>query len=167
MKEAWKIIDKTHEISSEGRVRNIKTNHILAAWSHTTGYPMVRLSFKGKGMRIHRLVAEAFISNPEKKKTVNHKNGIKTDNHVSNLEWASQSENNIHARKIGLNKNVGENHNFAKLTYKQVVRIRAMYKPGKTRYSKATMSQAKIAKKFGVTQTVISDIIRNKSWRSS
>lgn len=161
MKEVWKRIDAIHEVSSHGRIRNIETERVLKPWIHTTGYPMIRLSFKGRAMRIHRLVAESFIENPLEKKTINHRNGIKTDNRVSNLEWATQTENNIHARKFGLNRGV------RKLTYEQVLRIRQLYAPGKTRYHKATMSQAKLAIKFGVTQTVIGDIIRNKSWRDS
>lgn len=70
----------------------------------TTGYLSVFLCKNNKTFNklVHRLVAEAFIPNPENKRTINHKNGIKTDNRVDNLEWNSYSENVLHAYKTGL-----------------------------------------------------------------
>ena len=68
------------------------------------GYPALSLNNcrKIRRARVHRLVAEAFIPNPESKRTVNHKNGIKTDNRVENLEWATHSENHLHSyRELG------------------------------------------------------------------
>lgn len=62
----------------------------------------LRKNNKLKGASIHRLVAKAFIPNPENKKTVNHKNGNKLDNRVQNLEWATQSENNLHCIRAGI-----------------------------------------------------------------
>ena len=66
--------------------------------SNSCGYLVVNVcKSKSKLVRVHRLVAEAFIPNPENKRTVNHKNGIRSDNRVENLEWATDSENNQHS----------------------------------------------------------------------
>jgi hypothetical protein len=69
------------------------------------GITMTNQSGKRKRYGIHRLVAQAYIPNPENKPQINHINGIKTDNRVSNLEWCTQRENNIHALRTGLRNN--------------------------------------------------------------
>ena len=80
-----------------GADRSIKSR-VIKPYGDNHGYHSVSLSKNGKVRKhkVHRLVAEAFISNPENKPTVNHKNEIRTDNHVSNLEWATYKENNDH-----------------------------------------------------------------------
>lgn len=107
----WKKIiynndELNYSISENGDVRNDKTNYILTN-SLQNGYYSVRLSVKpnvGKHFRINRLVAQAFVPNPENKAFVNHIDGNKLNNNKENLEWVSPSENSVHAYNTGLRK---------------------------------------------------------------
>ena len=108
--EIWKDIDWyewRYQVSNLWRVKSLikwnwSTERILSSWLNKTRYQGVIL-IKNKELKnfsIHRLVALTFIENMEDKLEVNHKNGIKTDNRVENLEWCTRSENIKHKFKI-------------------------------------------------------------------
>lgn len=94
-----------YKISNKGRLINSR-NSEKATRIDADGYLKVDLYDRGyrKTMRVHRLVADAFIPNPANKPEVNHKDGNKHNNTTDNLEWTTSSENMIHAYKEGLAK---------------------------------------------------------------
>ena len=106
----WKWIagyEGLYQVSDHGHVKSFvksKNGRELKPIVQATGYLAVSLYKDGRAVifNIHRLVAEAFIPNPEEKPTVNHKFGVTTDNRASELEWATYGENNAHAYKTGL-----------------------------------------------------------------
>lgn len=108
MEEIWKVIDNypNYEVSNAGLVRNKNSGKILQQTIGREGrYLNVYLSNNGveNTQRVHRLVAKAFIPNPEDKPQVNHINGNRFDNTIANLEWCTSKENNMHAVQTGLN----------------------------------------------------------------
>jgi hypothetical protein len=90
-----------YQITSDGKVYSIRTKRVLRTQYNQNGYGWIQLStnYAKKNFYIHQLVAIHFIENPENKPYVNHKNGIKSDNCVENLEWVTNSENIIHYYK--------------------------------------------------------------------
>lgn len=122
MRKIWKDIkgfDGKYKISNFGEVMSIdygktKKSKLLTPKQHHTGYLLVRLCYGDgrmpKNRTIHSLVAEAFIPNPENKRCVNHKDGNKTNNNVTNLEWNTHKENCQHAIKTGLRDPHKNNH---------------------------------------------------------
>ena len=150
----WKQIKdfEDYEISDNGEVRSLKYKNkiLLKGRLSKDGYLRVSLRKGGKAyeFKIHRLVATAFIPNPKNKSTVNHINGDKTCNKVTNLEWATREEQMQHAYKLGLKKPGNCSHK--KLTNEQVLEIREIYKAHSKEYGMLAL-----ARKYKVSEATI------------
>ena len=111
--EIWKTIPNTFnllEVSNYGRVRSLMRGkpYVLKTQINRKGYHKIRVTIKRmrKSYSVHRLVAQAFLDNPENLPQVNHKDGNKNNNNVENLEWISNKDNAHHAIENGLWTNV-------------------------------------------------------------
>jgi len=165
LKMKWKeYIKDNYEVSEVGLVRSIKANRqttVLKTRIDRYGYEIVTLWVAGKALtrKIHRVVAEAFIPNPNNLETVNHLDGDKLNNNVENLEWLSASENQKEAFRTGLQV-IGENRvagRPVKLTEKDVLEIRSLIDSG--------CGNSEIGHLFGVTCGCIYSIRMRKSWK--
>lgn len=147
------------EISKEGVIRNKHTFKIKSQYVSDTGYYMISVSQnnKSKPYRVHRLLAQTFISNPHNKPEVNHKDGNKLNNSLGNLEWVTHLENMQHAFKSGIANNTGVKNGMSKLTPNKVKKIKLMLSRG--------ISQYKIAKEIGdISRSAILKIHLGKTW---
>ena len=163
--EEWKWIhsyEGLYQISTKGRVKSfISGKATLLKTSEHNRYIRVMLFKDGEPKRglVHRLVAEAFIPNPENKPQVDHIDSNKTNNCVENLRWATGSENTLYAIEAGVVK-IGADKSGAKLTEEDVKYIRAHYIPGHTEFG-----QNALARKLGVTRHTICQVLDGKTWK--
>lgn len=145
--EQWKTVSLAprYEVSNLGRIRHGTTLVVKTVDSLSSEYPKTQLWVKGckKNFLIHRLVADAFIPNPEGKPFVNHKDANKSNNIASNLEWATPFENYYHAACHG---KMGK-----RLTVEDVAQMRALHQQG--------MSKAALSRTFGIARTSVRRII--------
>lgn len=169
IQENWlpiKGFEGRYEISDLGRVLNIKTQTFKKPTITKNGYNYILLwrNNKFKHQLMHRLLAIHFIPNLENKPQVNHKDGIKLNNSLSNLEWVTHQENAIHAYKNGLtpkppgnNKKGIEIYN-AKVTESEVMDIRRLFADGK-------YTQKELGIIYGMTRSGIQRITKRITWK--
>lgn len=164
-KEKWKILNdfSCYYVSSYGRLLNKNRNTIVKPSNSGKGYLLyhLRCNNKKRDVCAHTLVLEHFWGPAKKGYECNHKDGNKKNNNINNLEWVTKSENHKHAFLTGLNKPPGSfrgsKHPLTKLTEKQVLLIRELYKD-------TNLKQIEIAKLFNVHKQVIYSIINRKTW---
>lgn len=143
-------------VTTDGRVfrgeRELKKN------KGTVGYTTVNIKYNNgerKVKFVHRLVAEAFIPNPENKPIVNHMNLVKKDNRVENLEWVTAKENNQHAHDNGAFRTDGASHNS--IFHVDVIhRICKLIQEGRRTID--------IIKLMGVPKYLVDDIRKKRIW---
>jgi len=143
-------------IYSDGRCYN----HKRRRWSHEknvpnhNGYILIGKNF------LHRMIAKEWIPNPDNHPYVNHKNGIKTDNRIENLEWCTQKHNVRHAYATGLIvMGKGEKASNVKLSDAEVIEVRRLYAEGVTQQKIAEMLNNK------VTRGAIARITNKNNWK--
>jgi hypothetical protein len=130
-----------------------------------SGYCITKLCIDGKCLnrKIHRLVAEAFIPNPEGKEQVNHIDGNKENNSVENLEWVTRSENIKHAFSTGLMTNdhlKGSNNKLSKVDEATVIEIRHLYDNKLVRFTDILNAYPQVSK------SMLQDIIKRRTWKN-
>ena len=162
--EVWRSVEGfegIYEVSNHGRLKNKKRIRKLSrSGGRNRDYLFIILHKKNpvltKNQSIHRLVAKAFIPNPENKTEVNHKDGNKLNNHYSNLEWCTRKENAQHASNARLLWNDGIHFN-AKLNLKTVFKIKRELSKG--------IRQCDIARKYKIEPMTIQAISCGRSWK--
>lgn len=174
LNENWRDIPKFegyYQVSDLGNVRGCDRfvahpkggklflkSRVLKSSLNSNGYPFVALSLlgKSKSIPIHKLVALTFLGGRPEGFDINHKDGNKLNSSVDNLEYCTRLENIHHAKALGLNNSIGENHARAKLKDSDIPAIRARLAIGHTQIS--------IAKDYGVNHKAIGCIKSGKNW---
>jgi hypothetical protein len=173
MTEIWKDIEEykgLYQVSNNGRIKSLERvvdgklgskrlilEQILVPLKLTRGYLGVRLykDHKGKTFKIHRLVAKAFIENVDKQEQINHKDGVKSNNNVVNLEWVSNRVNMNHALENNLVSSGTKRHNAA-LNKELLSTIQPLLNCG--------LTSCQISLIFGLDRFPMSKIITGKAY---
>jgi hypothetical protein len=162
MMEIWKTVEglDEYQISNLGNVKSFRLNKSGKAMIARKSQRYLMVKMRGKDKKIHRLVAETFIPNPDNKPQINHIDGNRHNNHCSNLEWVDTSENYWHAMNLGLiPRKFGEANPAAKLTATDVMIIREVW----AKFGKG--SQVQMCKYYNVGGFIIGAICTRKRWK--
>ena len=175
MEEIWKDIkgyEGSYMISNLGRARSIDRiiirsdgvertikGGILKQHNNKAGYPSFGVWKDNKRVLLmtHRIVLSEFVQNNDKTLVVNHKDGDKENNLLSNLEWCTQKFNIDHAMNNGLFDNRGIKHGNSKISESDVLKIRKLHKDG--------LNHQEIADKIGVKRRNVTSIVNRKTWK--
>lgn len=175
MTEEWRPVvgnEVFYRVSNLGRVKSLKNGRygtvsgegkMLRPGLSSHGYYTVCLWKDGRSrsVYVHRLVATAFIPNPDGKREVNHMDGDKTNNNISNLEWVSRRGNAIHALEVLGNRCLrGESSPSAKLTEDDVRAIRKRYRKGCPRNGVNPL-----AREYGMCTRAMTKVVKRMTWR--
>lgn len=178
--EIWSPVvgyESLYEVSSFGNIKSLNrlTNNQYKAYflkgkqlspaTDKGGYKYVcltDLNKKSKFKYVHRLMAESFLKPIPGKEFVNHIDGDKSNNYISNLEYVSKSENTIHAYSIGkmgvgINVRAGSNNSHSVFTESDVMKIRNLHSKGENCF--------RLSKQFNVNNSTISRIIKRETWK--
>jgi hypothetical protein len=161
MTEEWRPVrgwEQHYEVSDRGRLRTVAGGFLLP-WLNDQGYFMARLSSPRRMVRVHRLVAEAFVPNLENKPTINHIDCDRANNVPANLEWCTQAQNIQHAGRLGRMATYwrGKRSPSAKLSDDTVRAIRAAYDGGDE-------SWASLGRRFGISKRAVGRLITGETY---
>lgn len=163
-KEVWKALpsNRDYAVSSLGRVCSAALGgsiRVMSISDNGKGYKLISVNRpKRKNHYVHRLVAEAFVPNPDGKGEVNHIDGNKSNNRASNLEWTTLQENRDHSKRVGLTLK-GEELASSKLTEDAVREIRRIIAQD------PMTNKTELGKRYGVNCTAIIKVVKRQRWK--
>lgn len=151
-------------VSDDGQIKGVKSGRTRRQTISKKGYMLCAISLGSRKnktcIRVHKAVAETFIQNPEKKPEVNHLDGNKRNNCVTNLEWVSPKENTRHATETGLRKTIiGEQNGNSKLNNEIVAWAKSVFIPNDKEYGLRALSR-----RLGVDHSTLHSALAGKTW---
>ena len=144
-------------VTMEGKIYSKLSNKFLKPYIDKVGYAYVSILLKPKTYRrksVHRLVLEAYTNSVCSRTQINHIDGNKSNNDITNLEWCTRSENMAHAYETGLLSKVGIKNSLAKLSERDVASIRS-----------SSLSNTQLGKLYNIDRSTISNIRTRKTWK--